>query len=58
MIDLEKHKFFLKEVQMDVVPYKIAVQALEEVQKQVVDQIEKALEEVNKSLTHLGENVD
>jgi hypothetical protein len=58
MIDLEKHKFFLKEVQMDVVPYKIAVQALEEVQKQVVDQIEKALEEVNKSLNHLGENVD
>lgn len=57
-IDLEKHKMFVPELNIEVVPYTIAVQALEQVQEEVMVKIDQALNDIQKSINTLGENID
>lgn len=58
MIDIEKHKFFVKELQMEVVPYKVIMQVLIELQTKHLQEVEKALASLNEALKHLNENID
>jgi hypothetical protein len=58
MIDIEKHKIFIPDLQMDVIPYKVVVQALEEVNLKALKQIDEALEHLQKAVNQLNENVD
>jgi hypothetical protein len=56
--DLEKHKIYVKDLGMEVVPYSIAVQALVEVQEQSLSKIDQTLEHLNKALTDLNQPDD
>ena len=58
MIDIEKHKIYIPDLQMDVIPYKVVVQALEEVNLKAIKQIDEALENLQKAISHLNENND
>lgn len=58
MIDIEKHKFFVKELQMDVIPYKVVMQVLIELQSKHLQEVEKALASLNEALKQLNENID
>lgn len=58
MIDIEKHKFFIKELQMEVVPYNVVVQMLVELQSKHLKEVESALTSLNEALKHLNENID
>jgi hypothetical protein len=58
MIDIEKHKIFIPDLQMDVIPYKVVVQALQEVNLKAVKQIDEALENLQKAISQLNENID
>lgn len=58
MIDIEKHKIYLPDLQMEVVPYKVVVQALEEVNAKAISQIDEALEHLQKAINQLNENID
>lgn len=44
MINLEEHKFFEFEKKIEVVPYDIAIKALEEVKAEAADKIGKNLD--------------
>lgn len=57
-IDLEKHKVFIPELNIEVVPYTVAVQALEQVQEEVMVKVDQALNDIQKSINTLGENID
>ncbi len=58
MIDIEKHKIYIPDLQMDVIPYKVVVQALQEVNLKAVKQIDEALEHLQKAINQLNENDD
>ncbi len=58
MIDIEKHKIYIPDLQMDVIPYKVVVQALQEVNLKAVKQIDEALENLQKAINQLNENTD
>jgi hypothetical protein len=58
MIDIEKHKIYIPDLQMDVIPYKVVVQALQEVNLKAVKQIDEALENLQRAINQLNENAD
>lgn len=61
-INLEDHKFFEFQRKMDVVPYSIAVKALEEAKDQQIaeinEQVEKALATLQQGFTELNKTVE
>lgn len=61
-INLEDHKFFEYQRKMDVVPYSIAVKALEEAKDQQIaeinEQVEKALATLQQGFTELNKTVE
>ena len=50
MINLEKHKVFVKELNMDMVPLKVAEEAVEKAQ---IKQLDEAIEKLSVELTSL-----
>ena len=62
MINLEEHKEFIYSHKMDMVPYSIAVQAVEEAMQQAVDSTENKLDEaldlIEKSLYNIDLDID
>jgi hypothetical protein len=57
-INLEQHKIFIPELNLEVVPFTKAVQAVQEVQEELFKKIEETLSEVQESINDLGENID
>ena len=61
MINLEEHKYFEFEKKIDVVPYDIALKALEEVKESAADKIGKnldaAMKLVSDSMTQINNTV-
>jgi hypothetical protein len=56
-IDLEKHKVYVDSLKMDMVPYSIAVQAVQEVNgidaEKYAQELDNALKELQNSLNNL-----
>jgi len=61
MINLEEHKYFEFEKKIEVVPYDIAVKALEEVKEEAADKIGKnldaAMKLVSDSMSQINNSV-
>jgi hypothetical protein len=56
-IDLEKHKVYVDSLKMDMVPYSIAVQAVQEIQGSYTDDYLNKLEEALAQLQTSVNNV-
>tara|TARA_B100000683_G_C12085489_1_gene388749 strand:+ start:161 stop:355 length:195 start_codon:yes stop_codon:yes gene_type:complete len=60
MVNLEKHKVYVDIHKMDMVPYTIAVQAVEEASKEVdiVKKLDKMIKSLSSELTSIDPNID
>jgi hypothetical protein len=60
MINLEEHKIFVESLNMEVVPYSIAIQALEELANnsnmEYENQLDEAIQELQNSINNLNLN--
>ena len=60
MINLEEHKIFVESLHMEVVPYSIAIQALEELANnsnmEYENQLDEAIQELQNSINNLNLN--
>ena len=60
MVNLEKHKVYVDIHKMDMVPYTVAVQAVEEASKEVdiVKKLDKMIKSLSSELTSIDPNID
>lgn len=57
-IDLQKHKIFVPELNMEVVPYSVVIEAMQELQNQALTRVDEVLSDLTKALNHLENNID
>ena len=58
MINLEKHKVYVESHKMDMVPYSVAVEALQEAVGSTENKLDEALDLIKKSLYNIDLDID
>tara|TARA_R100001591_G_scaffold65286_1_gene74900 strand:+ start:724 stop:930 length:207 start_codon:yes stop_codon:yes gene_type:complete len=64
MINLEKHKVYVKSHDMDMVPYIVAIKAIKEAvaniqnENEVLDKLDKAIAVLSEEIANVDNNID